>query len=151
MNGKLSLLAAAFTLGACASMVGDTESSVTLRTKPDIASCHLAGQKGYGADVVAPATVTIPHTASPVTITCQAPGFRPTANTLTASSGNWIWGNSALIFGTAGVMVLGAMVDESRGAGKSFAGEVEYTLDPDKPRAVTVRSRAGEELRLQAR
>ncbi|HSV28644.1 MAG TPA: hypothetical protein VLL76_03770 [Candidatus Omnitrophota bacterium] len=138
-------------LAACASVVGDTESTVHIRTTPDNALCALKGQGGYAASVASPGSVTVPHTASPVTVTCTAPGFRPTANTLTASADGWVWGNSALIFGTAGVMVLGAMIDESRGAGKAYAEEVEYKLEPDRPRPVNVRTRGGEELKLKAR
>lgn len=152
MNGKISMIATALlSVSACASVIGDTETAVQIRTKPEAASCRLAGQGGYAASLVAPATISIPHNASPVTVTCQAPGFRPTSHTLTASAGNWIWGNSALIFGTAGVMVLGAVVDESRGAGKAFAEDVEYILDPDTPRTVRVKSRGGEEMLLKAR
>lgn len=134
-------LAAIGLLGACASVVGSTESTVQIRTNPDNARCELRGMGGYGATVETPAAVTIPNRASPVSVMCQAPGFRQTAHTLTASADGWIWGNSAFMVATGGIAVLGALVDESRGAGKAYADEVDYTLSPDRPRPVRLKTR----------
>jgi hypothetical protein len=148
----LGALAALAGLAACASVVGSTESAVQIRTNPDKARCELRGHEGYTASVETPATVTIPTNAAPVTVTCQAAGFRPTSYTLDATTDGWIWGNSALFVATGGIAVLGALVDESRSAGKSYAEEVHYTLPPDAPRAIRVRSRAGDvDTTLQAR
>lgn len=139
-------------LAACASVVGSTSSEVQIRTNPDKASCDLKGFEGFSASVETPASVSIPTNAAPVTVTCKAPGFRPTSYTLDATADGWIWGNSAFIVATGGVAVLGALVDESRAAGKSYADEVHYDLSPDRPRPVRVRTRGGEtDLNLQAR
>lgn len=139
-------------LAACASVVGSTESDVQIRTNPDKARCDLRGYEGFAASVETPASVAIPTTAAPVTVTCQAPGFRPTSYTLDASADGWIWGNSALFLASGGVAVLGALVDESRAAGKSYAEEVHYQLSPDRPRPVRARSRdGGQDLNLLAR
>ncbi|MGE5546025.1 MAG: hypothetical protein ACM33T_03940 [Solirubrobacterales bacterium] len=150
--GKIAIAGAALPLlVACASILGSTESTVQIRTSPDGATCELRGYE-YTASVTAPATVTVPHKAAPVVVTCVAPGFRPTSNTLKASSDGLMWANSALIFGTAGVMVLGAMVDESRGAGVSYGDSLDVKLEPGDPRGVRVRSRSdGSELHLIAR
>ncbi|HLO78415.1 MAG TPA: hypothetical protein VK196_18320 [Magnetospirillum sp.] len=139
-------------LAACASVVSSTSSDVLIRTNPDKARCDLAGYEGFSASVDTPATVTVPAAASPVTVTCRAPGFRPSSYTLNASADGWIWGNSALVIATGGVAILGALVDETRSAGKSYADEVRYDLSPERPRPVQARSRSGDvDLKLLAR
>lgn len=144
--------AAALSLAACASVVGSTESEVAIRTNPDKARCELKGHDGFAASVETPATLTVPTSAAPVTVTCAAAGFRPTSYTLDATADGWIWGNAAFMVATGGVAVLGALVDENRGAGKAYADEVRYDLSPDRPRPVRVRSRGGDtDLRLNAR
>lgn len=143
---------AAAALASCASVMGDTESTVAIRTNPADAECRLTGRDGYEATVRSPASVSIPHTASPVAVRCTAAGFRPTSASLDATADGWIWGNAGLIFGTGGVVLLGAFVDESRGAGKTYQEEVEVKLDPDQPRAVRVMNRTdGSDVRLRAR
>lgn len=139
-------------LSACASVVGSTQSEVQIRTNPDKARCELKGYEGFSASVRTPASVSIPTAAAPVTVTCQATGFRPTSYTLDATAEGWIWGNSAFMIATGGVAVLGALVDESRSAGKAYAAEVRYDLAPDQPRNIRVRNRAGDmDMNLQAR
>ncbi|MBX9634623.1 MAG: hypothetical protein K2X44_06545 [Magnetospirillum sp.] len=139
-------------LTACASVVGSTQSTVQIRTNPDKARCELRGHEGFSASIETPASISIPNAAAPVTVTCQAAGFRPTSHTLDATADGWIWGNSAFMVATGGVAILGALVDESRSAGKSYADEVHYDLAPDRPRPFRARSRGGEvDLNLQAR
>ncbi|MEW5728106.1 MAG: hypothetical protein AB1918_09800 [Pseudomonadota bacterium] len=147
----LAVLAAAG-LSACASVMGDTESQVSLRTNPAGADCQLTGRDGYQASARTPATVTIPHTAAPVTVRCVATGFKPTSVSLDATADGWMWGNAGLIMGTGGAIILGMVVDESRGAGRAFQEDVEVNLDREQPRAVWVRGRAdGSEMMLRAR
>lgn len=149
---RLAGLAAVAGLAACASVVGSTQSTVQIRTNPDNAHCDLRGHEGFATSVATPASISIPNAAAPVTVTCQAPGFRPTSYTLDATADGWIWGNSAFMISTGGVAVLGALVDESRSAGKSYAEEVHYDLSPDRPRPVRARTRGGDvDLNLQAR
>ena len=139
-------------LAACASVISSTSSDVQIRTNPDKAQCDLKGYEGFSASVETPATVNVPTIAAPVTVTCRAPGFRPTSYTLDASADGWIWANSALFVASGGIAVLGALVDESRSAGKAYSEEVHYELAPDRPRQVRVRSRSGDtDLNLQAR
>jgi hypothetical protein len=150
--GRLLCVAGLLGLAACASVVGSTESSVQVRTNPDKARCDLTGHEGFSASVETPATISIPNAAAPVTVTCRADGFRPTSYTLDATADGWIWGNSALMIATGGVAVLGALVDESRAAGKSYREEVHYDLAPERPRPVRLRSRdGGVDMNLQAR
>lgn len=139
-------------VGACASIVSSTESEVTIRTSPDSAQCELKGHRGYSASVTTPATLSIPTEASPVTVSCRASGYKSTVYTLDATADGWIWGNSAFMVVTGGVAVLGALVDESRSAGKAYQTDVQYQLDPDRPRPVKVKDRSGgTELNLRAR
>lgn len=139
-------------LAACASVVSSTQSEVQIRTNPDKARCDLLGHEGFSASIETPATITVPSAAAPVTVTCRAAGFRTTSYTLDATADGWIWGNTALVMATGGVGILGALVDESRAAGKSYADEVRYDLAPDRPRPVRARSRNGNtDLNLQAR
>lgn len=140
-------------LTACASVVSPSTTDVQIRTNPDAAQCDLTGFEDFSASVHTPASVAIPTNASPVTVVCRAPGFRPTSYTLTASTQDgWVWGNSAFVFATGGVAILGALVDEGRSAGKSYADQVQYDLNPDQPRQVRVRSRDGNvQMDLQAR
>lgn len=145
-------VAAAASLAACASVVGSSQSSVTIRTNPEKSLCALKGGDGFTAQVETPAVLGIPHSAAPVTVTCKAAGFRPSTYILDATADGWIWGNSAFIIATGGVAVLGALVDESRGAGKSYADEVQYDLSPDRPRPIRATTRGGEvDLDLKAR
>lgn len=139
-------------LGACASIVGSTESAVQLRTNPENATCELTGRNGFSRTVRTPASVTLPNAAAPLTVTCTAPGYRPTANTLDASASGWIWGNSAFMMATGGIALLGALVDESRGAGRAYKTDASFTLDADRPRAITTTERnGGRQMELKAR
>ncbi len=153
-RGIWSILAGVGLMGlaGCASVVSSTSSDVQIRTNPDQAQCDLKGYEGFSASIRTPATVNIPSNAAPVTVTCHAQGYRPTSYTLDASADGWIWGNSAFFVATGGVAILGALVDESRSAGKSYVEEVQYDLSPDRPRPVRVRSRTGDtDLQLLAR
>ncbi len=138
-------------LTSCASVVGSTESAVQIKTNPAQARCELKGHD-YKASVETPAEIVVPHSAAPVTVQCAAPGFRPTSYTLDAKADGWIWGNSAFIVATGGIAILGAVVDESRGAGRSYAEEVQYDLTPERSRLLRARDRSGDvDLRLMAR
>jgi hypothetical protein len=148
---RMVVLAAGLAMAACASVVGSTESAVQIKTNPDRAKCELRGHD-FAATVQSPAEISVPHSAAPVTVICGAPGYRPTSYTLDAKSDGWIWGNSALAVATGGIALLGAWVDESRGAGRAYADEVQYDLTPDSPRSIRVRQRSGDvDLNLQAR
>lgn len=150
--GRLLCVAGLTGLAACASVVGSTTSSVQIKTNPDKARCELTGYEGFSASIETPASVNIPHSAAPVTVVCKAQGFRPTSYTLDATAEGWIWGNSALMVATGGVAVLGALVDETRGAGKSYREEVRYDLTPERPRPVRLRSRdGGLDMNIEAR
>lgn len=146
-------LCAAATVAACASIAGPNESSVSIRTNPERARCDLKGRgDDFAATVETPASVSIPTAAAPITVTCVAPGHKPTVHTLDVTPNGWIWGNAGLMLATGGVAIIGALVDTGNGASRSFRSEASFDLDADRPRMVRTRSRdGGQQLDLQAR
>lgn len=137
-------------MAACASAIGSTESTVNIQTNPAQARCLLKGYE-FQAQVTTPVTLGIPHTAAPVTVSCIADGFRSTSYSLDVEGDGWIWGNTAFMVASGGVAVLGALVDEGRGAGKGYAETVHYDLQPERGRALRVRERsAGTDMLLNA-
>jgi uncharacterized protein YceK len=139
-------------LTGCASVLGSSTSTVQVRTNPDHAHCDLKGRDDFAMAVETPASVDLPGAAAPITVTCWAPGYRATVNTLSASSNGWIWGNSAMIAATGGAAVFGLIVDEALGSGWSYQKDVTYGLDADRPRPIHTRERkGGAQMDLQAR
>jgi hypothetical protein len=136
-------LAAALAVGGCASMFNGPSSEVSVATQPAGARCTLAGDDGFAAEVATPATLRIPHKAAPVTVACEAPGYRRTVNTLNTSGSGWLWGNTAFIVFTGGAAVLGMMVDEAVGAGTSYRKDFSMELDAAAVRRVQARQRDG--------
>jgi len=120
-----------------------SESEVHIRTNPVVAHCELSGQDGYAASVETPETLTIPHSAAPVTVSCIAPGFRRTVNSLNSTPSGWIWGNSALIVATGGAAALGLVVDQTLGSDRTYRPEMTVDLDPERSRSIRARSRDG--------
>jgi hypothetical protein len=139
-------------LSACASLVNPSSSDVQVQTHPIPARCELSGRNGFATVVDSPAKVTIPHSAAPVTVVCEAPGYRRTVNSLTATSSGWVWGNSALIAVTGGVAALGLLVDEALGSDWTYRKELKIDLDAERRRPVRVKSRDGtQDMELEAR
>jgi hypothetical protein len=139
-----AVLAGLLMLGGCALAFNPSASEVAVRTNPEGADCRLDGQGGFSAQLTSPASLSIPHSAAPVTVACQAPGYKRTVATLHAGASGWIWGNSALLLASGGIAVLGLAVDEATGANWRFGTDkVEVNLDQDRPRAIKARSRDG--------
>jgi hypothetical protein len=137
------VLVAALLLAGCASMINGSSSEVNIATRPDGAHCRLSGGDGFTADITTPARLEIPHKAAPVTVTCDAPGFRRTVNTLNAGGSGWLWGNSALIAVTGGAAVLGLLVDEAMGATTSYGSDFSMDLDHGRERQLRATQRNG--------
>ncbi len=142
-------LMAAVGASGCASLLGSTTSTVAINTHPRVARCDLRGHDGFHAVVTTPGRLSVPNSAAPVSVTCTAPGYRPTSYTLDATADGWIWANSALVVVTGGAAVLGLLVDESRDAGRAYGRSVDYALDPATPRTVHAIDRHGGELLLK--
>ncbi|ARJ68087.1 hypothetical protein WV31_08110 [Magnetospirillum sp. ME-1] len=123
-------------------MVNGPSSEVNIATQPAGARCHLSGD-GFSADIVTPAQVQLPHKAAPITVTCEAPGFRRTVNTLNAGGSGWLWGNTAFIVFTGGAAVLGLVVDEAVGATTSYRKDFNMELDVEAARRLRATQRNG--------
>lgn len=142
MKHALAVSAALLAAG-CASMVNGPSSEVNIATQPAGARCHLGGSDGFSADIVTPMTVQLPHKAAPVTVTCEAPGYRRTVNTLNAGGSGWLWGNTAFIVFTGGAAVLGLVVDETVGATTSYRKDFRMDLDAEAARRLRATQRNG--------
>jgi hypothetical protein len=129
-------------LVGCASLVNSRTAEVRIATQPVQAHCTLSGEDDYRAEIDSPAVIAIPRAAAPITVECTAAGYRRTVASLQAGSGGWIWGNSALIVGTAGAAVLGLVVDETLGSNQTFDPDLTVTLESERARALRARSRA---------
>lgn len=127
----------------CASMVNGPSSEVNIATQPAGARCHLSGADGYAADITTPALLQVPHKAAPVTVSCEASGYRRTVNTLNTSGSGWLWGNTAFIAVTGGAAVLGLMVDEAVGASGSYRKDFSMDLDAEAARRIRATQRNG--------
>jgi hypothetical protein len=142
---RLSLVLVASTLLAagCASMVNGPSSDVEILTQPAGALCHLNGADGFVAEITTPVTLSLPHKAAPITVTCEAPGYRRTVNTLNAAGSGWLWGNTAFIVVTGGAAVLGLIVDEAVGASTSYHKSFNMDLDAESSRRLRATQRNG--------
>lgn len=118
-------------------------SEVQIGTRPAAAHCELSGRDGFAMEVETPATVTLPHAAAPITVSCQAPGFRRTVNSLYTSGNGWRWGNSAFLVMTGGAAALGLIVDEAVGSGVAYRKDFTVDLDTQAPRTVQATERNG--------
>src|SRR5215470_13863274 len=111
-------------LAGCATIVSGTDSTTSLNTTPQAAQCDLRGDK-FNAVVTTPASVTLPASAAPITVTCKASGYRPSTARLETSQDGWIMGN--LLFGG----VIGAIVDSTTGAGRKYPPQLTLFLEPE--------------------
>lgn len=137
------VVSAALLAAGCASMVNGPSSEVNIATQPAGARCHLGGGDGFSAELVTPATVQLPHKAAPITVTCEAPGYRRTVNTLNSGANGWLWGNTAFIVFTGGAAVLGLVVDEAVGATTSYRKDFNMDLDVEAARRLRAIQRNG--------
>lgn len=139
-------------LAGCASLVNPSASDVQIVAHPVPAHCEVTGHDGFAASLDTPATVSVPHAAAPVTVSCTAPGYKRTVNSLQATPSGWIWGNTALIPMTGGVVALALVVDQTLGSDWTYRPDHSVDMEAERERAVTIRSRDGtQQLDLKAR
>ncbi len=130
-------------VAGCASMVNGPSSDVEIVTQPVGARCRLSGADGFEASVTTPASLSLPHKAAPITVACEAPGYRRTVNTLNAGGSGWLWGNTAFMVVTGGAAVLGLIVDEAVGASTSYHKSFNMDLDVEASRRLRATQRNG--------
>lgn len=117
---------------ACASIVSDNESTTYIGTEPEVARCELHGQD-FERVVNTPASVTLPSKAAPVTVACEAEGYRRTVADMDTSADGWIFGN--ILFGG----LIGVAIDAARGAGQKFPPNITIVLEPESFDSVAAR------------
>jgi hypothetical protein len=139
----LVMVGTSLLVAGCASLVNGSSSDVEIVTHPASARCHLTGADGFVADVTTPVTMPLPHKAAPITVACEAPGYRRTVNTLNAGGSGWLWGNTAFIVVTGGAAVLGLIVDEAVGASTSYHKSFNMDLDAESSRRLRATQRNG--------
>lgn len=116
----------------CASIISDDDSTTYIETTPDCAVCTLHGQD-FKRQITTPDSIHLPSEAAPVTISCQAEGYRTTSQVMDTKMDGWIFGN--IIFGG----IIGAAVDAGRGAGQKFPPKFMVQLDPASFQTTTER------------
>ena len=130
-------------------MVNGPSSEVQIGTHPVAGHCDLAGRDGFAMAVDTPAAVTLPHGAAPITVTCSAPGYRRTVNSLNTEGNGWRWANSGLMVVTGGAAALGLLVDEAVGSGVNYRKDFNVDLEADSPRRLQATQRGGATLNLR--
>ncbi len=109
-------------LAACAGTQGKGRLT-RITTLPNDASCELRGN-GFDRVVQTPVRVHLPKKAAPVTITCQARGFRTTRGTLDTRLDGAVFAN--LLIGS----MLGFVVDVGTGAARKYPRGITIVLEP---------------------
>ena len=109
--------------GACASIVSDNDSTTYIATEPQNARCELQGNK-FKRVVDTPANISLPADAAPISVICEAEGFRQTSKDMDTSADGWIVGN--ILFGG----IVGIAIDAARGAGQKYPEEFTVVLEP---------------------
>ena len=117
---------------ACASIVSDNDTETYIATDPENARCELRGDD-FTRVVNTPTNISLPADAAPITVTCDADGYRQTSQDIDTSTDGWILGN--LIFGG----VVGVAIDAARGAGQKYPAELTLVLEPESFDSVAAR------------
>ncbi len=110
-------------LANCASVVSDDDTVTSIETVPEVARCELTG-KDFVKAVNTPASLELPSSAAPITLTCSAEGYLPTTEDMDTAADGWILGN--ILLGG----VVGIAIDAARGAGQKYPPKVTVVLEP---------------------
>lgn len=132
MHWRLALvLLAASPLASCADIIEAQGPSTRIYSEPKVARCILTGagqeagqEAGFERLVHTPIRVVLPKSASPVTVTCDAPGYRSSTHRLVTDVNQSIAAN--LMFGTA----IGLAVDIMSGAAEQYPSRILIHLEP---------------------
>ena len=120
-----TILASAFLLGGCATIVGDKTQLIPISSNPDLASIVIVDETG--AQIfkgTTPTTVTLPKSdgsywgKKSFTVTITKPGYASQSIPITASANGWYIGGNIIFGGLIGWFI----VDPFNGA--------MYTLSP---------------------
>jgi hypothetical protein len=98
-------------LSGCASVFGTDEAATQIAASAPGAECVLNGE-GYSQTIRTPAKVSPPLEASPVAISCSAPGFHTVDGELRALFDNRLIAN--LVFGSSLLVMVDLLNDRDR-------------------------------------
>ena len=121
-------------LSACASIVSDNDTMTDIQTEPEVARRELSGQD-LKRVIHTPHGIELPSSAAPVTVICEAKGYRKTTVKLDTSTDGWIFGN--ILFGG----VVGIALDAPRGAGQRYPKGITLVLEPKRFATVEARDK----------
>jgi hypothetical protein len=145
------VLTAAGMLAGCASFFGAERSNVVFRTVPVHADCAVAGP-AFHRTVATPARIAIPSSATPLTVTCVAKGYRKRVMQLRSTSDGWVWSRSMMAAVDSGAAALGLTSGSGHGTGPTYGRLVRITLDRRTPHSVFLRQRdGGRTIEIEAR
>ena len=125
---KLPVLVGVIAIAGCATIVKGTDQTVAVET-PGIekAECSLVDNKGTNYYVKStPESVVVNRGDGPLTITCEADGYKTTTTEFDEKFEGWTLGN--IIFGG----VIGVVVDAASGAAQHYPGELLVFMEPEK-------------------
>lgn len=123
-RGRLIAVATFAAMSACAIPAAEQDARTYIFTDPLGARCDLMGRDGFRQVVQAPAAVTLPLTAAPVVVACDAPGHSTGAEILDADREGWVFGD-VLLGG-----VPRQFLTSTTGLGSAYPVEVTVTLAP---------------------
>lgn len=109
----ITALLLCLTLTACATVVGGREQEIVIQTAPEGASCLISSVEASWSVGRTPATVTVPRSLQPLTVTCTLEGYQPATTMLEARTRTLSYAN---------ILMLGvpALLDAQTGAGYEY-------------------------------
>lgn len=119
-------------LSGCASLFGPDEAATRIAATAPGAECVLTGE-GYSQTIRTPATVSPPPDASPIAVSCRAPGFHPVDGELRALFDNRLLAN--IVFGSS----LFAMIDLLNDRDRVYPERLAVYMEPSSFRSEAAR------------
>ena len=123
----LAAVAAAHSLGACASILSGTSQEITVDSNPRGADCELVRQEEVLARVHTPETITVKKTKHDINVSCSKEGYQVSREHLKSKIQDATWGN---IVAGGGI---GWAIDSASGADNKYDDHVTVTLIPEQP------------------
>ena len=118
----LAAVAAAHSLGACASILSGTSQEITVDSNPRGADCELVRQEEVLARVHTPETITVKKTKHDINVSCSKEGYQVSREHLKSKIQDATWGN---IVAGGGI---GWAIDSASGADNKYDDHVTVTL-----------------------
>lgn len=120
----LALLCLGIFASGCATIASESEIVSNIQTKPAGAACVLTGEHGFRIAFETPAQRVLDVENAPYKLSCRAPGYFESWQTLFYEHDGWVFGN--ILIGGA----LGLVVDSMTQSGKHLPKDVRLRLHP---------------------